>query len=137
MKLSSAIAVLLGGGNWAHAQQPQCTDLPTEIKNVPYDLLVTSCIEIRGTERFVIARVQNNTHGYVRWRWLIPGVETDFEGPGTHQKEWPVANDIGLNFAEGCYIYGNLNTTGKAFFNADSAQLIAADDERKNGCPTR
>jgi hypothetical protein len=137
MTISSTLAILLGGGNEVLAQPTQCMGFPTPIKTLPYDLLITSRVETRGNERVVVACVQNNTHGYVRWRWLIPGIDGDFEGPGVHEKEWPVPTDIGLNFAEGCYIYGNLNTTGKAFFYADSAQIVEADGEKKNGCPTR
>ena len=137
MTLSAAIALLLGGGGGVLAQPTQCTGLRTTIKSAPYDLIVTTRVELRGDERVVITCVQNNTPGYVRWRWFIPDLDTDFEGPGVREKEWPVPNDIGLNFVEGCFIYGNLNTTGKALFYADSAQLIATSSEVKNGCPTR
>lgn len=142
MTLSSAVAVLLGGGDCVLAQPPrQCTVvtgvIPTPIKAVPYDLLITSRVEARGDEQVVITCVQNNTPGYVRLRWLIPDLNTDFEGPDIIEKEWHVPKDTGLNLALGCVIYGNLNYTRKASFFADSAQLIAADSELKNGCPTR
>jgi hypothetical protein len=102
----------------------------------PYNFLMTSQVVWYSDYKMVVTCIQNTASGYFRWRWHIPGHSASFNKPDTNHQYRPVGMYAGLNPAQGCYIYGNLNLTGRAYFHADPDQIGLLDRERI-ACPTK
>ena len=112
-------------------------DFVKHVKDDPYDFILTSRVEVHSDYRFVVTCIQNNQPGFFRLRWHIPGHTISFNKPDSNESRRPTNMQDVLTSSPGCFLYGNLNEVGSAFFHAKPDQLYDVELEKRNGCPIR